>query len=92
MIRFEDILFHVPEVLKAIFECLGIQRGEGIPFRYHTERAKNHGGKTDFVDAIIKYGTSDGRTDGYESRDLNYAKKALDSELMNLFHYNHPPI
>ena len=63
-------------------------------FRYITDSAKKgdaaHGDKktrTSYLDALIKYGTRDGRYKGYESADLDFVKQHLDPNLMNILGY-----
>jgi hypothetical protein len=88
IVRFEDYLFHTKEVFDHIVRCTGMR--PNVIFRYHTEPAKVHGASTDFLSAIIKYGTSHGRSKGLLDADLEYASSALDSRLMRMFHYKHP--
>ena len=59
-------------------------------FRYHVDAAKVHGISTDMVSAMIKYGNNRGRSRRYTKDDLDYARIALDKELMDVFHYSHP--
>lgn len=95
IVRFEDIIFHPRYVTKLACECAGGELNK-TPFRYITDSAKKgaaaHGKKserTGYVDALIKYGTEAGRYTGMEPADLEYAREALDPNLMKLFGYKH---
>jgi hypothetical protein len=90
IIRFEDYLFHGKQVLEQIVQCAGITP-RVRNYQYHVEPAKKHGAATDFVTAIIKYGTDRSRSRGYDLADLEYARQKLDPELMRIFQYKHPP-
>lgn len=89
IIRFEDYLFHGKQVLEQIVQCAGITP-RVQHYQYHVEPAKKHGAATDFVTAIIKYGTDRSRSRGYDLPDLEYARQNLDPGLMRIFHYKHP--
>ena len=93
MTRFEDILFHQKEVFEQIMNCIGLRNHRDHherEYQYGVDTAKNHGRSSDLVSAIIKYGTDRGRTSGFMTRDLQYAKDALDPELLQIFRYKHP--
>jgi hypothetical protein len=90
MIRFEDILFHGPAVLRELAACVGIQQQS--MFRYSLEKSKQHGrGTTDFVQALIQYGSSanhERRRRGEMSEwDQAYAKHFVDAQLLQTFGY-----
>ncbi|KAL7565086.1 hypothetical protein ACA910_005094 [Epithemia clementina (nom. ined.)] len=97
MIRFEDILFHTPQVMDAIRRCAG---GEWKNSHFNYQTASSKGGKKYFEDikpqtsmlsAIIKYGQDNGRrTRNMTKYDLIFARKHLDQRLMDAFHYIHP--
>lgn len=85
IIRFEDTLFHAEKVMKVVGECAGLPTAK--PFRYRLAAGKDHGNSTDFVTAMAKYGTNQGRYAGLIPKDLKHARKTLDPELMSIFHY-----
>jgi len=101
MLRFEDLLFYGKDVTRAICRC-----GGGIPrndngrsgdFMHVSESAKKgkaaHGSmkmRTNLVGALIKYGSSDHRTDSMTEDDLIAARRHFDPELMDTFGYRHP--
>lgn len=93
IVRFEDAIFHPKLLTKIACECAGGRLNKGR-FRYEVESAKRgkaHGTeKTSYVDALIKYGTEQGRYNGFEPADLKYAVENLDSKLMDSFGYKFP--
>jgi hypothetical protein len=93
-VRFEDMLFHPEQVLDLVAtQCVGLPIQK--PFKYRLKPSKNHGTTaypTNFIMAINRYGTERGRFDGYAPEDLKYAQKALDPELMGIFHYRSAPL
>lgn len=88
MIRFEDTLFHAERVMHLITECAGIETDE--PFKYHIDSSKHLKSSADFVTALGKYGSADGRYDGLTPPDMKYLQTHLDEELMKVFHYKQP--
>jgi len=102
MVRFEDLLFYGKDVTRAMCRC-----GGGIPvpdngrsgdFMHVSESAKKglaaHGSikmRTNLVGALIKYGSSEHRTDSMTEDDLIAARRHFDPELMDTFGYRHPP-
>jgi hypothetical protein len=85
IIRFEDTLFHAEKVMKLVGQCAGLPTA--TPFKYRLAAGKDHGNSTDFVTAMAKYGTSNGRYAGLIPKDLKHARITLDPELMSIFHY-----
>jgi hypothetical protein len=94
IIRFEDLIFHPKQVVQTVCECAGGQLDTDHPFQYMVESAKvgeAHGtDKTNFMDAMIKYGRHLHRWKGMASQDLDFAGKVLDPTLMGTFHYLYP--
>lgn len=93
VVRYEDLVFFAKEVTTQVCHCAGgsLNRGK---FQFITDSAKKgtrqHGSeKTNFVDAIIRYGNVEERFKGMDAVDLEYAKKVLDPELMEFFGYMH---
>jgi hypothetical protein len=103
LVRFEDLIFFPKQVITQVCECAGGKlnyqddNSQASSFQYVVESAKKgsaHGTKsqkTGYVDAIIKYGTSQARWRGMLPADLEYAKQTLDPELLAAFHYLAPP-
>jgi hypothetical protein len=58
--------------------------------KYRLSEGKSHGRSSDLLTALTKYGASKGRYAGMATDDLQYAAKALDPQLLQLFHY--PPV
>jgi len=89
LVRLEDMLFRPDKTMKAINECVGIT----IPheYQYYLYKSKIHGDSADFVQALGKYGKEKGRYESLTADDLEYAKTALDPDLMRLFQYTHAP-
>ena len=96
MIRFEDLVFHPKQVTKLVCECAGGQLKHPKHFKYIVNSAKKGnahgkvGDRTSYVDALIKYGTEEGRYKGFEEADLEYVRQHLDPEIMDLFGYKYP--
>lgn len=91
MIRFEDLLFHAEETVAQVCTCWGgTMRSE---FRYVKNSAKGqkgpHAGSAGFLASLVTYGNSTLRNKGIltDQRDVLYARKNLDEELMTAFGY-----
>jgi hypothetical protein len=85
IIRFEDTLFHVEKVIRAISDCLGDTKTSEV--RYSLNKAKDISQSSDFITALVRYGREEGRYDGMSLQDRNYARKALNPGLMKKFGY-----
>ena len=90
MIRFEDLLWHAPKVLRAISECLGTTLDK--PFAYQTKAAKSHGSGTDFWKALLKTGNVEKRLHGLTVEDLEYSLQHMDTTLLEVFRYGAPSV
>ena len=91
MIRFEDLLFHAEETVASVCNCWG---GTMRPdFRYAKNSAKGqkgpHAGSAGFLASLVTYGNSTLRNQGIltDKRDVLYARKNLDEDLMTVFGY-----
>lgn len=96
LVRFEDLVYYPKLVTKTVCECAGGELNPHRPFRIIVESAKRgvgqHGKeRTTYIDALVKYGTEQGRYDGFDPEDLEYANKYLDPELMKMFQYKFAP-
>jgi hypothetical protein len=89
MVRFEDLLFQAPAVMKQISDCMGVDFNL-TTFRYQKGKAKKHGSGTDFLHAIIKSGNETARKQGMTEQDLTFAAQHLDADLMRIFQYQTP--
>ena len=91
MIRYEDLLLYPEEIVTKVCHCGGgtvINTMNGI--HHDIDSAKpNHIGSNGLMDAVVRYGSEDHRTDTMTDHDLEYANEELDSELMKLFHYSY---
>ena len=92
--RFEDLLFHGEEVTKMACECVG-----GVftdEFEYVEDSAKMdrgvHKGANGLVKAMLQYGDPSKRLTGFTDRDMVYASKTVNTELMRKYNYPPPPL
>ena len=95
LVRFEDLIYHPKQVVQSVCECAGGAMNPG-PFKYITGSAKKgvgaHGAeseRTGYLQALSRYGTSKGRTNGMDEADLQYARQHLDAKLMKEFQYRY---
>lgn len=96
MIRFEDLLFHLEEVITSVCECAGgelINTKKGIHLQ--SEPAKKggvHNNSNGLLSAIARYGSSKHRLDGMTKADIEFANSIASPKLMKEFAYNYPQI
>lgn len=92
-VRFEDLLFYGKNVTQTLCRC-----GGGVPRRPEFVHVRSsaklgtaaHGAnKTGLLDAIIQYGTDDGRVTGMTKKDLEWSHQLLDPKLMQMFDYSY---
>jgi len=91
IVRFEDVLYRLEEVVNVVRDCVGMEPTD-TPFRYKLGRPKFHGDPTDILVALKKYASDNDRYDGLTDDDRRYASKALNSILMRKFHYPSAPV
>jgi len=89
IIRFEDMLFHLDEVMNEICQCAGGQMKGHV--HMITESAKRHANTNGLLAALSRYGRDDKRTDGMTKGDLSYSQKKLRKDLMETFGYSFIP-
>ena len=95
VVRFEDLIFFPKEITRLICECAGGQLQ--LPFTYIVDPAKTGPGhgktseRTGMVQAWIKYGKPPQRQGGFSQQDYAAAVEFLDSNVMDIFGYTHPP-
>lgn len=100
IVRFEDLLFNVKEMVQTVCKCVGgVPREESGQFTYVVDSGKfgkghpNAGAQhTNMIGAMAKYGR-DGpwRFKGMTDEDLTKAYESLDAEMMMAFQYTMPP-
>ncbi|GKY96853.1 hypothetical protein MPSEU_000644400 [Mayamaea pseudoterrestris] len=89
-IRYEDTLFHAEEVFRTIAECVGMEQAHST-FQRTVQSAKTERElSVDLLTALQKNGREKDRYGTMIAEDIQFAKKHLSSELMELFHYSHP--
>jgi hypothetical protein len=104
IVRYEDFLFHREAVLEQIAQCITTagastpkqnkaspERVLQEPGKYRLSAAKEHGRSSDFITAVLKYGTNRGRYAGMDTQDMRYAVKALKPDLLRQFNYLEVP-
>ena len=90
MIRFEDTLYRLEEVVTSIRECIGMDKAQS--FKYMISRSKAHGNPTDFVASLSKQVGTANRHRGLNAEDRQYAHKILSPRLMDAFGYAQCPL
>jgi len=94
IIRMEDLVFHTKETITAVCECAGGRIRDDRKFVYVVDSAKKdspgHDTTTGLAEAWIKYSKPLAANGGFEYDDYRAALKALDHELIDLFHYSNP--
>ena len=97
VVRLEDLVFHSKEVISKICGCIGGTMQKD--FQYVTQTAKvgdeNIHGKMEDRTNMFKWFTKwhlENRTKNMTKDDHEYATEHLDSGLLDLFHYDPPPI
>lgn len=90
MIRMEDALHHMEHILDKIRECIDWPKDKA--FQHEIGVAKRHGNPADFLSSVAKLASWEGRHLGLTSEDRLYCQRALDPELMRIFHYSQAPL
>lgn len=92
IIRFEDLLFHLEEVMKAVCECAGGSLKKDISLISTSAKGDtgSHSGASGLLSAIKRYGHEERRVEGMTEKDLEYAKEALREDMMVAFGYSYP--
>lgn len=92
IIRYEDLVTRPKETISSICNCAGGKLK--APFRYIAESSKigtGHNSKTGMFEAWSKLLLSTEARAGLSVDDFRIAKESLDSDLMTLFKFSHPP-
>ena len=89
LVRFEDVVFRPEQVIRSIAKCVKIPL-KNENYQYILKRSKWHGNPANLIQAMQRFGTENGRYGDLQDNDLRYARAALDSDLMEFFHYPHP--
>ncbi len=93
IIRFEDLLFHLEEVMTQICKCGGgtlINNENGMILQEKSAKESQTKGSNGLLRAMLRYGHGELRTDGFTKDEETYAKETLRKDLMDLFGYTHP--
>ncbi len=95
-VRFEDILFHMEDVVTEICHCGGgeltTKRDEMHLSRGAAKSGLSHTGSNGLLQAIVKYGSAKHRLDGMTAEDVKFANENARTELMELFAYSYPTV
>lgn len=94
MVRMEDIIFHTVKTITSICQCAG---GELYPkFSYVVQSAKlnvqGHSSTVGMLEAWIKYSQPLPLQNNFTISDYISSIESIDQNLMNVFHYQQPPI
>ena len=96
IVRYEDLLLHADEVIPQICECVGgeVTNAENrVHIGKDSAKETRTFGKTDnLVESLIRYGSSELRTERHSKGDIVYAIENLGKDLMEIFHYEYPQI
>jgi len=92
IIRFEDLLFHLDEVMTQVCECAGGSVTADVSLISSSAKGDTgaHSGASGLVSAIKRYGHKEKRVEGMDKADLEYAKKVLNADMMEAFGYSYP--
>ena len=94
IIRFEDLLFHLEEVVTEVCHCAGgtvINSKKGIHLQSGAaKQGEAHTGSNGLLSVISRYGSKKHRLDTMTEDDIQFANTNAGSELMKLLHYNYP--
>jgi hypothetical protein len=93
IVRYEDLLFHAEQVIQEVCSCAGgkMRLKDKLIYK-HAPKGHIHKSDTGFIKAVVQYGNAQMRRKGFLLEDLKYAYKHLRSDLMDIFHYQHPPL
>ena len=93
IIRYEDLLFHLEEVMTEVCHCGGgelINNENGIVLISENAKASHKNGSNGLLGAMSRYGSDSKRTETFLDTDLTFAKDHLNKNLMDLFSYSYP--
>jgi hypothetical protein len=90
MIRFEDTVYRVEEVVEKVRECIGVEPEKD--FIQLIGQSKTHGNPTSWLDSLEKYLSDEGRHHGLNHLDRKYTNHVLDDDLMTAFGYMYAPL
>lgn len=94
MIRYEDLLFHLQEVVTKVCHCGGgkiIHANGTVSIQSDSAKGSKgaHEGANGLLSAVMQYGNSETRVKGFSVGDLEYAETMLRSDLMEEFGYKY---
>ena len=94
MIRMEDLIFFPDQVVSKVCSCAGgqlIAYNNNGNIKMTMSSAKDgmpgNSRQTSYLEAIIRYGSQHSRYSGMTREDTEYARKYLNKEMMDTFHY-----
>lgn len=92
IIRFEDLLFHLEEVMTQVCECAGGSVNADLSLISSSAKGDTgpHSGASGLMSAIKRYGHEEKRVEGMNEPDLEYARKVLNVDMMEAFGYSYP--
>lgn len=92
IIRFEDLLFHLEEVIKEVCECVGGTATEDMSIIADSAKGDSgpHSGSGGLLSAIKRYGHKEQRLEGMNKDDIKYARNVLIEDTMKVFGYSYP--
>jgi hypothetical protein len=95
MIRFEDVLFHLPQVVQEIRDCVG-GYAKHVQIKVHANAAKDHTSgsskkASNLIKTIFKTADVEARLSDLSQAELEYTQQVMDRDLMKTFMYNLPP-
>lgn len=96
VIRYEDLLLYVNEIIPQLCECVGgttkysknNENRNSIYISRESAKGKGHGKTNGLVESVMKYGNSEKRSRGFTRGDLEFAHDTMDQDLMRILQYS----
>jgi hypothetical protein len=95
LVRMEDIILYLPQVIEEVRECVGAY-SKHDKVEVYTALSKSHGKRTQqerdngLLSNIVKLADANRRIADLSDLELEYSQSKLDPELMKLFQYQMP--
>jgi hypothetical protein len=96
LVRMEDIILYLPQVIEEVRECVGAY-SKHDKIEAYTARAKSHGNKLEqqqkdngLLSNLIKLADANLRIADMSDLELEYSQSKLDPELMKILQYQMP--
>ena len=94
IVRFEDALFYLPQIIAKIPQCTGAEyKNKADGLKVLTGYSKIHGAEaktSSLLAVLLTTVDKQRRMEGIESEQLERIRSTLDPELLKLFRYNLP--